>query len=554
MKRIEPTDLEGRTFDLVVIGGGITGAAVARDAALRGLSVVMLERDDFASGTSSRSGRLVHGGMRYLGNLQLALVRQALREREHMLRLAPNLCLPRPFLLLVYRGYQESLWKLRLGLKFYDTWARTPPDRRHRILHARDVLEAEPHVLRTDLDGAGVFYDFMTDDASLTLAMVRSAVEAGAVVINHAAVTGFRIAGDRVVGVHVQDGLSEAQSTILGRQIVVAAGPWADEVARLEPDGHERPPMLRPPKGAHLVFRASDVPISHPLFFRFPRDRRLVWAIPTPTGEDVYVGGTDTDYDGPLDEVVADHADVEFLLGVVNHILPDARVDGSHIIGSWAGLRPLARPDRSLPASAVSREHRIVRSRTGVLYVTGGKLTTARLMGEEAVDAALEGLGRSSRDVPSHSLDRPASQGGVDAASVDGSAHRAAALGLSERQWQRLAFRHGTGADRILDLVAADGRLAQSVAGSEAILAEVRHAADEEMAMTLDDVMARRLGITPWVRDGGLSQIDDVVDVLSDRLHWDDARARSEVARYRRTVEMNRSFATAPASDGGGDA
>lgn len=553
MKRIEPASLDGRSFDLLVIGGGITGAAVARDAALRGLSVALFEKEDFGSGTSSRSGRLVHGGMRYLGNLQLALVRQALREREHMLRLAPHLCLPRPFFLLVYRGYQESLLKLRLGLTFYDMWARSPRERRHRVLNARDALANEPHINASELKGAGVFYDFMTDDARLTLDMARSAAEAGAAVINHTAVTSVRRVDGRIEGIEVEDRLNGERATLLGRQVVVAAGPWADVVARLDPEAPAGEAMLRPTKGAHIVFDVADLPIRHPLFFRFPRDRRLVWAIPTPTGDHIYVGGTDTDYDGPLDRVVADAADLEFLLGVANHILPEAKVGPEHVIGSWAGLRPLVRPDRLLPASAVSREHRIFRTPGDLLVIAGGKLTTSRLMGEEVVDAALEGMGRSAASVPSRSLERPISGGGIDASWKAGFARRAADLGLTERQIERLSFRYGANADRILDLVAGEPSLGRSLDTSDAIMAEVRHAAEEDMAMTLSDVMERRLGLASWLRDGGLSFTGEVSAELAGLLGWDGARIGQEVDAYRDTVTANRAFVAPETGSGGGE-
>lgn len=553
MRRTHLSELDGRTFDLVVVGGGVTGAAVARDAALRGLSAVLLDKDDFGSGTSSRSGRLVHGGMRYLGNLQVRLVRQALREREHMLRIARHLCLPRPFFLLVHRGYPESILKLRVGLTLYDLWARSPRERRHRILSASDTLREEPHVGTAGLAGAGVFYDFMTDDARLTLDMVRSAHDAGAVVVNHATVIALRDRRGRIEGVEVEDRLDGTRCTVLGRQIVVAAGPWADTVARLEGSSPPGEPMLRPTKGAHIVFSARDLPIRHPLFFRFPRDRRLVWAIPTPTGDHVYVGGTDTDYQGSPDAVVADAADLEFLLAVANHILPDARVEASQVIGSWAGLRPLVRPDRSLPASAVSREHRLFHSPGGLLIITGGKLTTARLMGEEVVDAALVGLGRSPRTTPSRSLERPVSGGAID---DDWSAtfrSRASGLGLGEAQVERLTFRYGTNADGILDLVERDPGLVRPLDGTSAIMAEVRHAVAEDMAMTLADVMVRRLGLSPWIRDGGISFVPGVVAEMADPLGWDQERSRQEVEAYRRLLEANRAFAPHTATRTGGD-
>jgi glycerol-3-phosphate dehydrogenase len=239
---------------------------------------------------------------------------------------------------------------------------------------------------------------------------------------------------------------------------------------------------------------------------------------------------------------VTDAADLEYLLGVANHILPDAHVDVGHVVGSWAGLRPLVRPDRALPASAVSREHRLFHSPGGALVMTGGKLTTARLMGEEVVDAALERLGRSARATPSRSLEQPVSGGDIGEGWSDDFRRRAAGLGLAERQAERLAFRYGSNADRILSLVAGDARLGRVLGTTDAIVAEVRHAAVEDAAMTLSDVMVRRLGLSPWLPDGGLGFIDDVVGELAGPLGWDVGEGARQVEAYRGVVDANRAF------------
>jgi glycerol-3-phosphate dehydrogenase len=539
MIRDTVAQLDGQLFDVVVIGGGVTGAATARDAALRGLSVALIERVDIAAGTSSRSGRLIHGGIRYLGSLQLRLVRQACSERETMLRLAPHLCLPRPFLFLVYEGYEEALWKQRIGLTFYDLWSGNPSDRRHRILDQEALIGEEPAINRAGLRGAGVFYDFMTDDARLTIDLMHSAWDAGARVATHVAVTGGIIESGRLAGVMLEDQLGGQRGSIRARQVINTTGAWSDQVLASIDGASSEPPLVRPTKGAHIVFRATDVPIHHPLFFRFPRDRRIVWAIPSSDDERIYVGGTDTDYSESLDDVVADERDVEFLLGVANHIVPGRSLGPNQILSSWAGLRPLVRTGPSRAASAVSREHRIVRDPNGLITIVGGKLTTARLMGEEVVDVAVRGLGHDPRALPSRSHDHQIS-GAIDTAGRAAILRRAEQLGLDPIVPTRLLQRYGGNADRILDLVAASPDLGAPIDGHGVTRAEIRYAIREEVAATVADVLDRRLGLFQWTADGAIDLAPTVLTELADFQGGHVAQGAGETEAYLAAVNANR--------------
>jgi glycerol-3-phosphate dehydrogenase len=303
MIRTPISELAKQTPDLIVIGGGVTGASAAREAALRGLSVVLLEKEDFASGTSSRSTKLIHGGLRYLQSFDFKLVREACRERELMLHLAPHLSHPRPFIYVLYDGYPENMLMLNAGLTIYDIFSGSPLKRRHHMLNRRKLLEVEPHLNPQGLKGGGWYYDFLTDDARFTLETVKGACEAGAYAANYVKVTGFVYAGERICGVQVRDELSGETAELQARQVLNTAGVWVDQVRFLEEGVSSR--MLRPSKGIHITLRKSDFPLQHAVFLRSPRDNRVVWPIPALDEDLVYIGTTDTDYSGPLDHVTA---------------------------------------------------------------------------------------------------------------------------------------------------------------------------------------------------------------------------------------------------------
>ena len=377
------TALADREFDVLVIGGGIFGAGVARDAALRGLRVALVEQADFASGTSSRSSKLIHGGFRYLAQRDFKLVFEACRERRILQRIAPHLVQPLPFLFPVYENGPVSLAKLRLGMTVYDFLALYRNVARHQTLSPEQALMQEPTLSRTGLRGAVQFYDCQEDDARFCIENILHAGELGAVCANYCGLTGFATREGRVIAAHVSDQLGADTFEIKARVFVNAAGPWVDKVCSLTPFSTAQP-LLSPTKGVHLLL--PKLTQQHAIVFSARRDGRILFVIPW--GDCSLVGTTDTDFRGDPGEVRAERADIEYLLNEVRALFPDVSISESDIIATTAGVRSLLHADAAKP-SARSREHRIVRH-GNLLSIAGGKYTTYRLIAQQTVDAALE--------------------------------------------------------------------------------------------------------------------------------------------------------------------
>ena len=540
MRRFGLGEVEGRTFDIAIVGGGITGASAAREAALRGLSTVLVEKGDFASGTSSRSTKLLHGGVRYLERYEFRLVRESCRERELMLKLAPHLAHVRPFIYLLYRGYPESMFLLNAGLTAYDIFSGSPLKRRHRMLRRAALLREEPHLNPGGLRGGGWYYDFLTDDARLVIESLKGAAEAGALAANYMEVTGLVVERGRVGGIEVADRLTGDRGTIRARQVINASGPWTDRVRFLEPGVRDR--LLRPTKGIHIVVRKQDFPLDHAVFLRSPRDNRVVWPIPALDGNLVYIGTTDTEYNGSLDHVTATAEDVDYLLEAANFAIPDARLGLGHVVASWAGLRPLIKPEGDLAASAVSRDHQVMTSAAGLLTIAGGKMTTARLMGEHVVDAAVKALGTNFglHGVPrSRSATVPLSGGDAGARFV--ARRRTSELSSVDRAIrQRWLATYGGNAPALVKRVDTDPEAGRDLGYHHLSLAEVRYAVEEEMARTVADFFARRASVFFWTEDGGLSAADAVASEMATLLDWPADEHALQIAAYRDLVAANR--------------
>lgn len=529
-------------FDLIVIGGGITGAATARDAALRGLSVLLVEKDDFAAGTSSRSSKLIHGGLRYLETYQFRLVAESVRERERMLTLAPHLTEVKPFLYLLYDGYPESKFRLNLGLTFYDVVSGSWRRRRHRMLSPKQVLQREPCLRSDGLKGAGLYYDVMTDDARLTLDTAKGAAEAGALLINHAAVTGLVLESGRCRGVTITDTETTEVADIHATQVVNATGPWTDCTRSLEhaPTNHR----LRPTKGAHIVLRKKDFPLDTAVFLRSPDDNRVVWPTPSLDQDAVYIGTTDTDYDGDLDNVQPDEKDIRYLLNVANHTIPGAGLTEKDVVGSWAGLRPLIAPPPGVSEAKTSREHAITVGATGLITISGGKLTSNRVMAKHLVDAAVSAMGKKPAR-HSAAASTPIS-GGADSSGVAASATRAGVPAELGALW---LARYGSNAAKLMQLWEWDESNREVIGPRGLSKAELVHAVRQEMATTLEDLMVRRTSIFFWDPEGGLATIDRIADEMASLLGWSDERRADEVANYTALVRAHR-----PSSGSGSNA
>jgi glycerol-3-phosphate dehydrogenase len=542
--------LGGETWDLLVVGAGITGAAAARDAAGRGLRVALVDAGDVGRGTSSRSSRLIHGGLRYLETGNLKLVFEASAERRRLLGLASHLVHPLPFLFPVFRGGPVGYRKLQAGMWLYDGLSLFRNIAAHRML-PRDRARAEEPLLRADgLVGAAVYYDASVDDARLTLANARGAHEAGAAVVPHAEVVGFLNDGRGVAGARVRDCLVEGAHAVDVRARVVlnATGPWSDALRKLADQGAR--PRLRPTKGAHVLVRRDRIGNRHAITFQSPVDGRVMFVLPW--GDFSYVGTTDTDYAGSPAEVRADADDVRYLLDSANSIFPDAKLTGDDVVSTWAGIRPLlapARPEGGLAASATSREHEIWRDRNGLLNIGGGKLTTYRVMAKQVVDVAARALKDEHRvqsgSSPTADLPLPGDSQEAWEPFRDRVVRDAVAAGLGADTGEYLARAYGEDADALLAAVRADAALAgRLMEGHPYLWAEVAHAVRDEMAMTLEDVLVRRLHLFYEAADGGLAVADEVARRMAAEpgLGWSDAEVARQVEAYRAAVRENRGF------------
>lgn len=523
--------LANESFDLLVIGGGITGCGVARDAAMRGLRVALVEADDWASGTSSRSSRLVHGGVRYLEHGALGLVFEASRERRTLLAIAPHLVRPLPFTWPVYAGARVPAWKLRAGLALYDALSLFRNVEPHRGLSPAAVLALEPALDGAALTGGARYWDAATDDARLTVANVIAAAEAGAAAASHARVVALRPAPGGAQLATVECQLTGTRLDVRAALVVNAAGPWTDELRRLA-GGAASGATVRGTKGVHVAVPRERVGNREALTLLSPLDGRVMFVLPA--GAHAIIGTTDTHTAAHPGSVRAAESDVAYLLRSANAFFPHAGLTRDDVVSAWAGIRPLvAAGNTNGSASAASREHAITREGAagagGVLTVTGGKLTTYRSMAAEVVDAAEQALGR--RAVPART-DRVPLPGG-DA--PDQAALRAAAASAlpSESSAAHFATAYGSRWPHAWAPAQADPALRAPLApGLPYLLAEVAHAALHEGALTLADVLVRRTHVAFETRDAGRAAARTAAPVLAATLGWSPHQTAHEIARY----------------------
>lgn len=524
-------------FDLLIIGGGITGAGIARDAALRGFRTALIDKGDFGGGTSSHSSRLIHGGIRYLEQGALKLVFEASHERRVLLEIAPHLVRPLAFLFPIYRGSRVPAWKLRAGMWLYDLLAAFRNVHRHRWFGAKKVRSIEPGLRDRGLVGAALYYDAQVDDARLVLATLRSAMAAGALAVNYVEATALLKPDGRVRGAAVRDVLTGETATIRAHVVVNATGPWSDDVRRL--DDPTASPLLRPTKGVHVTVQRRRIGNEHAITLLSQLDGRVMFVLPW--NDLAYIGTTDTDADATPDALRVNAADVTYLLRSANAAFPDAHLTTNDVVSAWVGLRPLLRQDHASP-SDVSREHRIVESEQGMLSIAGGKLTTYRVMARDVVDrvaARLRALdGRRLAGRPA--TDRLPLVGG-EAAELDVLLEAARARGAPEATARHLVASYGSEAAAILNLVDRDRTLGQPiVAGRPEIWAEVTHAVEREMAVRVQDVMIRRLHLYYELPDRAQKVIPRVAARMKQLLGWDDAREAEELRDYAQIVERGR--------------
>ncbi len=512
--------LEAETFDVAIIGGGISGAAVARDAAMRGLRTAMVDKGDFACATSSHSSKLIHGGLRYLPQARLRLVYHALRERERLRHVtAPHLVHPLKFLFPFYRGRRPSRTAVCAGLILYDLFARTAPDEKHRWLDRNGVRLCEPALRPEGLVGGAIYLDAMGDDARITLENVLDAAYRGAAVANYVTAEGFSHSGRRITALYARDLESGAQFELRARVFVNAAGPWVDEIRRLDDQGCGR--LVRLTKGVHLIIESSHLPARNSLVLTDDRNR-IIFLI----RQDNYVliGTTDTDFEGDCEPAGANPEDAEYLLDIINQSIPGARLRQDDVASSFAGLRAL-RISRHLQPSSVAREEVIAVSRSGLITVAGGKLTTHREIAERVVNRVMTMLGRTIEKSPTLTEPLPGARG---LAPTRGS------LGeLPPELQQVLIARYGTRAEIVARIAAERSELAQRLAPeTPAIAAEVIHAVRNEFARSVADFIARRTAMTWRAPAAALRSAPPVTRLMAQELGWDSERERRELELF----------------------
>ncbi|MGV9791189.1 glycerol-3-phosphate dehydrogenase/oxidase [Streptomyces sp. NPDC003435] len=528
-------EMAERELDVLVVGGGIVGAGTALDAATRGLSTGLVEARDWASGTSSRSSKLIHGGLRYLEMLDFPLVREALKERGLLLeRLAPHLVKPVPFLYPLQHRWWERLYA-GAGVALYDVMSMARGHGRglptHRHLSRNRALRVAPCLRKDALVGALQYYDAEVDDARFVTTLVRTAASYGAKVANRTRVTGFLREGERVVGVRVEDVEGGGEYEIRARQVVNATGVWTDDTQGLV--GERGQFHVKASKGIHLVVPKDRIHSSTGLILR--TEKSVLFVIPW--GRHWIVGTTDTAWDLDKAHPAASSADIDYLLEHVNSVLsvPLTRDD---VEGVYAGLRPLLAGE-SEATSKLSREHTVAHPVPGLVVVAGGKYTTYRVMAEDAVDAAVHGLDRRVADSVTEEIPLLGAEGYP--AMWNARERIAERSALHVARVEHLLNRYGSMADQVLDLIAADPTLGEPLRHADDYLrAEIVYAASHEGARHLDDVLTRRTRISIETFDRGTRSAREAAELMAPVLGWDEDQIAREVEHYEKRVEAER--------------
>jgi glycerol-3-phosphate dehydrogenase len=544
--------VQAEPFDVVVIGGGITGAGVALDAASRGYSVALLERDDFAQGTSSRSSKMIHGGLRYLQSFDLGLVREALLERSLMVRLAPHLVYPTPYLVPTLGDDRRDL-RIGIGLNMYDAMATARlgrgrrqraehadeeeywhPDR-HRTIEGEEAVGLIPALAQLQPKSAYLFYDCQTDDARLVLTILGEAERFGAVPLNGAEVTEILDEKGKAVGVLSRDAESGEAFEVRAANVVNATGVWADRIRPDEILTEEEIPQIAPSRGSHITLSTAKLPIGEAACV-IPAGDRTIMCLPW-YGR-VLVGPTDNDYDGDIDHVPPSPGDISYMLEAVNDYF-ELELTAADITGAQAGVRPLISSGDPKKSVDISRKAELYETSSGMLTITGGKLTTWRRMAEEVVDRVVERDGREAAcrtdDIP---LGMPARDEDLETG-----------LELPDGAFDQLAFRYGHAAARVLDLARDEPALARPVVeGHPDLMAEVALAARDEQARSVADVLLRRtrLGLLAMPRLRGADSVHHVAEVLGAELGWSKKRVGEEAEAW---VGVVRQEGLDPAAD-----
>lgn len=527
-----------KELDLLVIGGGITGAGIALDASQRGIRVGLLEQNDFGSGTSSRSTKLIHGGLRYLKQGDVKLVQEVGRERAILYKNAPHLVVAAPMLLPIYKGGTYGYLASSVGLYIYDWLAGVERKERRKMLSREETLRYEPLLKQEGLKGAGYYYEYRTDDARLTLDIMKTAWSQGASIVNYAQVTEFLYRGQRVAGVKVTDRRSGQTYEIYARKIVNAAGPWVDGVRKL--DGSLQGKRLYLTKGVHLVVEKEKLPVSQSAYFDTP-DGRMVFVIPR--GSITYIGTTDTSYKLEIDQPRTTKEDRDYLLRAVNAMFPQVKLEAKDVVSHWAGLRPLIYEEGKGP-SELSRKDEIFISDSGLITIAGGKLTGFRKMAEKVVDLVAEQLAQlGGGPYAPCRTDHIVVSGGERLGHSDYAAckqellKKGVANGVDAATAEEWIETYGTNTLRIYERLEALGEKGQKPSEEQLLRAQLAYAVEEEMTVTAADFLRLRTGWTYFQVKKAEAKAETVIRLMGDTLGWNEAERERERAAVSHLLE-----------------
>ncbi len=516
--------LKSESFDLLVIGGGITGVGIALDAASRGLKTALVEKDDFAFGTSSRSTKLIHGGLRYLKQLEFALVKEVGSERAIVHKLAPHLVVPEKMLLPLYEKRGLGYWLASIGLKIYDWLAGVKPEDQRKMLTKLQTIKYEPLLKTDDIKGGAIYAEYRTDDARLTIEIAKVAHAKGAIMLNYLRAIEFEYADGQITGVKVKDEINEDEFKIRARSVINAAGPWVDELREMNHSKKNK--HLHLTKGVHIVVPYHRLPVRQAIYFDVP-DGRMIFAIPR--GRITYIGTTDTDYDGEKDHVFTTKEDARYLVEAVNETFPSTHLTLADVESSWAGLRPLIH-EEGKSASELSRKDEIFESSSGLISIAGGKLTGYRKMAERVVDLIAKNK-FEDRMLPPCTTDSILLAGGglktiQDVRAYhDVIAQRVESLGLKGDHAIYLIHLYGKQADTIIDFVNSHPKSDPEI---DLALAELWFAMHHEMVVRGLDFLLRRTGLLYFNIHRLFKISEPILRCMQEYLNWDAARLKKE--------------------------
>ncbi|MFC5713718.1 glycerol-3-phosphate dehydrogenase/oxidase [Thalassorhabdus alkalitolerans] len=531
-------EMSGRELDLLVIGGGITGAGIALDTAARGIDVGLIEMQDFAEGTSSRSTKLVHGGLRYLKQFEVKLVAEVGKERAIVYENAPHVTTPEWMLLPIIENGTFGKFSTSLGLKVYDTLARVKKSEKRYMLNKEETLKKEPLLLKDKVKGGGVYVEYRTDDARLTLETIKKANDLGANPVNHAKAESFIYNGNKAVGVNVKDLVNDKTYEIYAKHIVSAAGPWVDELR--EKDGSKKGKQLHLTKGVHLVFDRERFPLQQAVYFDTP-DGRMVFAIPR--DKKAYVGTTDTVYKGDIASPRMTEEDRDYLLQAANEMFPEVNLSAEDVESSWAGLRPLIY-EEGKNASEISRKDEVFISESGLISIAGGKLTGYRKMAERIADIVTEKLNIHAPCPTEHIKLSGGDVGGSAGFDrfIEENQAKGLSLGFSEEEAREIVRFYGSNAPRLFELVKEQGEIAKEYGLPLHIAGKLLYALQDEMAVTPLDFFNRRTAYLYFGMEQVMAYKKNVAAFMKDHLRWTEEQER----RFTRVLEEEIKWAQVP--------